>query len=63
MIMTQVLTSLLQGDFKSLNDLPTNVRNDALLDLAKLAGDGKLSGKIDFILINCFQLTKSFLSS
>ena len=45
MIMTQVLTSLLRGDFASLEDLPTNVRNDALLDLAKLASDGKLSGK------------------
>ncbi|CAF1151697.1 unnamed protein product [Rotaria sordida] len=43
MIMTQVLTSLLRGDFTSLDDLPANVRNDALLDLAKLASEGKLS--------------------
>jgi len=47
MIVTQVLTSLLRGDFTSLEDLPVNVRNDALLDLAKLASEGKLSGKID----------------
>lgn len=45
MIITQVLTSLLRGDFGSLDDLPANVRNDALLDLAKLAGEGKLSGE------------------
>ncbi|CAF1088982.1 unnamed protein product [Rotaria sp. Silwood1] len=43
MIMTQVLTSLLKGDFASLENLPANVRNDALLDLAKLAREGKLS--------------------
>ncbi len=47
MIMTQVLTSLLRGDFASLEDLPANVRNAALLDLAKLASEGKLSCKID----------------
>ena len=46
MILTEVLTSLLRGDFASLDDLPVNVRNDALLDLVKLAGEGKLSGKI-----------------
>ncbi len=47
MIITQVLTSLLRGNFASLEDLPSNVRNGALLDLAKLASEGKLSGKID----------------
>ena len=63
MIVTQVLKSLLQGDLASLNDLPANVRNDALLDLAKLASEGKLSCKIDLILdktnmillIDCFS--------
>jgi hypothetical protein len=48
--MTQVLTSLLRGDFASLEGLPVNVRNNALLDLAKLANEGKLSGKIDLFL-------------
>lgn len=48
MIMTQVLSSLLRGDLAALEDLPPNVRNDALLDLAKLAGEGKLSGKYLF---------------
>jgi hypothetical protein len=52
MIMTQVLTSLLRGDFASLEDLPASVRNGALLDLAKLASEGKLSSKIEFILNN-----------
>ncbi len=47
MIMTQVLTSLLHGSFASLEDLPANIRNDALLDLAKLANEGRFSGKID----------------
>jgi hypothetical protein len=46
MIMTQVLTNLLRGSFASLEDLPDSVRNDALLDLAKLASEGGLSGKI-----------------
>lgn len=45
MIITKVLTSILQGDFSSLDDLPPNIRNDALLDLVKLASEGKLSGK------------------
>ncbi len=45
--MTQVLTNLLRGSFASLEDLPDNVRNDALLDLAKLASEGGLSGKIN----------------
>lgn len=52
MIMTQVLSSLLQGNFASLEDLPASIRNNALLDLAKLAGDGKLSGNILFTLNN-----------
>ncbi|CAM4757594.1 unnamed protein product [Rotaria magnacalcarata] len=42
MIVTQVLTNLLRGNFSSLEDIPASVRNEALLDLAKLAGDGKL---------------------
>ena len=50
MIITQVLTSLLRGDFASLDDLPANVRNDALLDLAKLASEGKLSGKKSIVI-------------
>ncbi|CAF4444951.1 unnamed protein product, partial [Rotaria magnacalcarata] len=36
------LTNLLRGNFSSLEDIPASVRNEALLDLAKLAGDGKL---------------------
>ena len=44
--MTQVLTSLLRGSFASLDDLPANVRDNAILDLAKLASEGKLSCKI-----------------
>jgi len=43
--MTQVLNHLLRGDFTSLDDLPENIRNNAILDLVKLAKDGKLSGK------------------
>ena len=44
--MTQVLSNLLQDGFASLDDLPANVRNDVLLELAKLAGEGKLTGLI-----------------
>ena len=44
--MTQVLSNLLQDGFGSLDDLPENVRNDMLLELAKLASEGKLSGKV-----------------
>lgn len=54
MIMTQVLSNLLQDGFSSLEDLPANVRNDVLLELAKLAGEGKLTGSIEihfFIII------------
>ncbi len=45
MILTQVLSSLLQDGFASLEDLPSKVRNDVLLELAKLASEGKLSCK------------------
>ena len=48
MIMTQVLSTLLKDGFSSLEDLPSNVRNDVLLELAKLAGQGKLSGEQNF---------------
>ncbi len=56
MIMAQVLSSLLRGDLSLLEDLPPNIRNQALLDLAKLASEGKLSGKIDIILNNNISL-------
>ncbi len=58
--MTQVLTSLLRGDFQSLEDLPANVRNGALLDLAKLASEGKLSGKKNKIL---YEIINYFISA
>jgi hypothetical protein len=54
--MAQVLSSLLRGDLSLLEDLPPNIRNQALLDLAKLASEGKLSGKIDIILNNNISL-------
>ncbi|CAF1010666.1 unnamed protein product [Adineta steineri] len=44
MIMTQVLTSLLRGDLAALDDLPPTIRNQALLDLATLLSEGKLTG-------------------
>ena len=54
MIMTQVLSTLLQDGFGSLEDLPENVRNDMLLELAKLAGEGKLSGRVQGVLNEIF---------
>lgn len=45
MIMTQVLNNILRGDFTSFDDLPANIRNTAILDLVKLANEGKLSGR------------------
>ena len=63
MIMTQVLTSLLRGDFASLEDLPANVRNGALLDLAKLASEGKLSGKKNKILYQIIIFSIYFIFS
>lgn len=42
--MTQVLSTLLKDGFSSLEDLPEKVRNEVLVELAKLAGQGKLSG-------------------
>ena len=47
--MARVLDSLLQNNFESLEDLPENIRNNAILHLATLISEGKLTGKKQFL--------------
>ncbi|CAF0766237.1 unnamed protein product [Adineta ricciae] len=60
MIMARVLDSLFQNDFESLEDLPENIRNNAILHLATLISEGKLTDAMqEKVLVGLAQNLKS----